>query len=382
MISSTSTRFIFLIDSRGVIQKQKDDSQRRHIDYAKNLSSRKSDYSFQVISAIESKKESDVIKNFQQHYIKCNKRLSIKYVLKTVQIIRKTKSFRVVLIAGDPWEAAINTYLIANILNKIYKIKCLIQIQIHADICDKMWRRSSFTNKARYHMAYLSLTRANQIRVVSEKLKNGIIKDFSVNGNKIIIAPVELNFSKKIEPSFHKDRPRSIGFAGRFHKDRSVNEFVEYIRKLDPVRNDFTVVLAGEGELLNETLSKLSIILPSDRLEYCGNLSASEMQVFWRKIGVYVSLAKSESYGRSIREAAYLGVPILAAKSNGFDMLRELKSAWIREVDSEDSPEALQIQVEVMLSVETDGLVREILQEEAEKFSHTLINSWINLFDE
>jgi glycosyltransferase involved in cell wall biosynthesis len=140
--------------------------------------------------------------------------------------------------------------------------------------------------------------------------------------------------------------------------------------------------LAGEGELLNETLSKLSIILPSNRLEYCGNLSASEMQVFWRKIGVYVSLAKSESYGRSIREAAYLGVPILAAKSNGFDMLRELKSAWIREVDSEDSPEALQIQVEVMLSVETDGLVREILQKEAEKFSHTLINSWINLFDE
>jgi glycosyltransferase involved in cell wall biosynthesis len=382
MISNATTRFIFLIDSRGVIQEKKDDSQRRHIDYAKNLSLRNSEYNFQVISAIESQKKSDVIENFQQHYIKCNKRLSIKYVLKTVQIIRKTKPFRVVLIAGDPWEAAINTYIIANILKKIYNIKCLIQLQIHADICDKAWRRSSFTNKARYYLAYMSLTRANQIRVVSEKLKNGVIKDFSVNESKIIIAPVELNFPKKIELSFHKDRPRSIGFAGRFHKDRSVNEFVEYIKKLDSVCNNFSVVLAGEGELLNDTLSRLSKILPLNRLEYCGNLSGSEMQMFWRKIGVYVSLAKSESFGRSIREAAYLGVPILATKSNGFDALRELKCAWIREVDLEDSPEVLHSQIEVMFSVETDGLVREILVEEAEKFSHTLIDSWINLFDD
>jgi glycosyltransferase involved in cell wall biosynthesis len=382
MISNASTRFIFLIDSRGVIQKKKDDSQRRHINYAKNLPSRNSKYNFQVISAIENQKKSDVIENFQQHYIKCNNRLSIKYVLKTVQIIRKAKPFRVVLIAGDPWEAAINTYIVANILKKIYNIKCLIQLQIHADICDKAWRRSSFTNKARYYLAYMSLTRANQIRVVSEKLKNGVIKDFSVNESKIIIAPVELNLPKKIELSFHKDRPRSIGFAGRFHKDRSVNEFVEYIKKLDSVCNNFSVVLAGEGELLNDTLSRLSKILPSNRLEYCGNLSGSEMQMFWRKTGVYVSLAKSESFGRSIREAAYLGVPILATKSNGFDALRELKCAWIREVDLEDSSEVLHSQIEVMFSVETDGLVREILVEEAEKFSHTLIDSWINLFDE
>jgi len=62
--------------------------------------------------------------------------------------------------------------------------------------------------------------------------------------------------------------------------------------------------------------------------------------------------------------------------------LRELKCAWIREVDLEDSPEVLHSQIEVMFSVETDGLVREILVEEAEKFSHTLIDSWINLFDD
>jgi glycosyltransferase involved in cell wall biosynthesis len=105
------------------------------------------------------------------------------------------------------------------------------------------------------------------------------------------------------------------------------------------------------------------------------------MQVFWSKIGVYVSLAKSESYGRSIREAAYLGVPILAAASNGFEILRELTIPWISEVNWEDSPEALLRQVEFMFTFESDGSVREILQVEAEKHSRTLIDSWINLLE-
>jgi len=381
MKSSYSPRFIFLIDSRGIVDAHNDDSQRRHRNYAKTLFLRKSNYNFYVISAVENGKESEVSQNFRQNYIKCNKRLSLKYILSSVQVIRKTNSNSVILIAGDPWEAALSAYLAAIILKRIYKVQCLIQIQIHADITDDVWRNTNFTNRFRYHWASLSLKRANQIRVVTDKLKNGIVKDFSIKAERIIIAPVELNFPAENDLSFYKNRPRSIGFAGRFHKDRSVNEFVEYIRKLDPDRNNFNVVLAGDGELLNETLFKLSLILPPDRLEYCGNLPASEMQVFWSKIGVYVSLAKSESYGRSIREAAYLGVPILAAESNGFEILRELNIPWICDVNWEDSPEGLLHQVEIMFTIETDGAVREILQEEGETFSRTLLDSWINLLE-
>ena len=373
------SNFVFLIDSRGIVQAHNDDSQRRHQSYAYKLYDKDHQFNFHVISATSRHQINMHKDNFFQSYIKCHQRFSLKYVLKSVRIIRSTKSSKSILIAGDPWEAALSANLIAFILKRAYKIDCPIQIQVHADITGMYWRKASNINRARYYLAKFILRKASHIRTVSEMQKKGLVNNYLIEHRKIIVAPVELNLPTSTYISSFNSRPRSIGFAGRFHKDRAIFEFIEYVKKLDPNTRDLTIILAGDGELLEGTLLTLAQILPPERFEYCGNLSASQMRDFWPKIGVYVSLATSESYGRAIREAIYNGVPVLGAKSSGFDALSKLGIPWICEVNWEDSPKKLQLQLESMLTIVTDQSARIMLQNESNVFSQILIDSWISM---
>lgn len=369
---------VYLIDSRGVVASENEDALQRHFKYAHELCLANNSR-FIIITASNYSNSNNYKEYFRQYFINSNKRFSFVYILRAVRIIIKSKEGNSILIAGDPWESAINARIIAVILKKFFKIYAPIQVQIHADVTDPIWKSRSVINEIRYHSLNLSLKKIAQIRVVSESMRNGIISKYLLPSEQVIIAPVELNLPNKSTEIYSCPRPRSIGFAGRFHKDRGITDFINYVRKVDPDGNNINVTLAGDGPLLEYTLSQLKEIVNPARIEYCGNLSPDEMQVFWHTVGVYVSLAKSESYGRSIREAAYLGIPIVGAKSNGFDQLRQVDVSWICEIESLEDPNALISQLECMFKVQTDDSVRTFLEAQSKKNMNILIDSWIKL---
>ena len=100
---------------------------------------------------------------------------------------------------------------------------------------------------------------------------------------------------------------------------------------------------------------------------------------FWSKVGVYVSTAKSESYGRSIREAAYFGIPVLGLPSNGFSELIALNVAWIEELSLQAEASILKSQLLKLLDFSTDDSLRTLFSRNFELNSEILVNSWLQI---
>ena len=62
------------------------------------------------------------------------------------------------------------------------------------------------------------------------------------------------------------------------------------------------------------------------------------MENAWERIGILVSTAPSESYGRSLREALMHGVPVWSTDTRGLrDLIQEYPSGAIRKIVLDNS---------------------------------------------
>jgi glycosyltransferase involved in cell wall biosynthesis len=252
-------------------------------------------------------------------------------------------------------------------------------MQVHADITDDNWKKRSMINRFRVKFGKINLKSADQIRAVSNSSSQEISSKFKIDSKKVIVLPVVLNIENRINPIYLADRPRSIGFAGRFHADRGLDDFVLYVKKLSSLDPEISIVLAGEGPDQKEFIVQLQTLVSTSRVEYLGHLQKDEMQRFWSKIGVYVSTAKSESYGRSIREAAFFGIPVLGLKSGGFTELKALNVNWIEELNIQEGAAHLVEQVSRLMKLTTDDSVRKLLSSESRSNAEILVDSWLRL---
>jgi glycosyltransferase involved in cell wall biosynthesis len=379
MQEKNSRKFVVLIDSRGVIELKDTDTFKRHEIYGKKLQDTIPNSHLLIITA-NTKVAHKISNNYiTQEFVEANKRFSIKYILIAVSIIKSLNSRQIVLVAGDPWEAGISARFIKILVKKRLGFKTPIQMQIHADITDNEWKSGSIVNGIRAKFAGFNLKKADQIRVVSPTLKKDIIKKLGIEGDKLIVSPVALNIPEKESTIFATERPKAIGFAGRFHNDRGLSDFLSYVKKISSVESDFNVVLAGSGPDASAFLKELYTYVPENRVQFLGYLQKDEMINFWSKVGVYVSTASSESYGRSIREAAYFGIPVLGLKSNGFSELIALNVDWIEELSLQAEPNALKSQLLKLLVFSTDDSPRTLFSRNFELNTEILVNSWLQI---
>ena len=372
-------KFIVIIDSRGIIQFKDTDTLKRHENYGKKLQEILPKSHLYIITAT-TKAEVKISNNYvTQQFVEANQRFSARYILKTVSIIKSLNSSEIVLVAGDPWEAGICARSVQMLLKKKLGLKLPIQMQLHADITDNEWKSRSIINGIRARLARFNLKKADQIRLVSPTLKREIVKKFGIKESKLIVSPVALNIPKNANTIFATGRPKSIGFAGRFHEDRGLSDFLSYVKKISSVDSSFEIVLAGSGPDAPAFLEELYKCIPENRVQSLGYLHKDEMINFWSKVGVYVSTAKSESYGRSIREAAYFGIPVLGLPSNGFSELIALNVDWIEELSLQAEASVLKSQLLKLLDFSTDDSLRTIFSRNFELNSEILVNSWLQI---
>ena len=379
MQSSYSEQFIFLIDSRGIITSRNPDTFDRHVNYAKRLKELSPSSHLYIISAVSKKQARLLSGDLIQEFIKSNKRISLKYLINSISVIKSVDSKHIVLVAGDPWEAGLNSRIIRYFLRRHLGHTISIQMQVHADITDDIWKRRSLKNRFRVKLAKVNLKYSDQIRVVTGSSSLEIADEFEIDKKKIIVLPVVLNIGNKINPLYLTGRPRSIGFAGRFHADRGLDDFVLYITKLSSLDPELTIVLAGEGSEQEEFIARLQSVVSEGRVNFLGHLQKDEMLKFWSQVGVYVSTAESESYGRSIRESAFFGIPVLGIKSRGFTELKALNVNWIEELNIQESATHLVEQVSRLLNITTDDSVRTLLMNDSRSNAAILVDSWLRL---
>ena len=367
---------VLILDPRGNIAVGGKDVIARHENYAKELLTQEktSHLDLKVFSAGSSVKYSANGKNKMVINISKPTFNSYMFAKKAYKFIKINNLNVKLLVAGDPWESFWSAYFLSKFLNK----KIPIQIQVHGDIADTRWRRINYRNRIRFSLAKLSLSKASSVRAVTKYQAENLINFFGMKGEKIVIVPVPITVASK-SVSLKSERPKTIGLIGRIHQDRGIWDFINLIRILNSSSKDFKVVVVGDGPSKDEFLHKLESVLPKNRINYLGQLPESELRQAWKKIGVLVSMAPVESYGRVIRESLMAGVPVWATHSAGVkDLMDNCKKGEVKLLDLSKSDVSLDKDFSSLLKTKVSSDFSKRFIKENNTYAAKLAKSWIN----
>jgi glycosyltransferase involved in cell wall biosynthesis len=370
---------VLILDPRGNIAAGGKDVIARHENYAKELfrQGKTSRLDLKVFSAGVSLQSSGKGKN--ERVITISKPTFNSYMFaKKVHKFIKTNNLNVrLLVAGDPWESYWSAYFLNKFLNK----KIPIQIQAHGDIADPRWRRINLRNRIRFSLAKLSLPKASSVRVVTKYQAENLVKAFGIKRERIVVVPVPINVLGKTV-ALKSERPKTIGLIGRIHQDRGIREFIRLIRILNYSSKDFKVVIIGDGPSKDKFLLKLESVIPKNRIIYLEQLSQSELRKAWKRIGVLVSMAPVESYGRVIRESLIAGVPVWATASAGVkDLMDNCKKGEVKLLDLSKSDTSLDKDFNSLLKTKVSSDFSRRFIKENNTYAAKLAMSWINVIN-
>ena len=245
-----------------------------------------------------------------------------------------------IITCSDPWAS----YFYAR-LSSIFRVRNAshvripFQLQIHADFLTQKWRRSGVIPLVKSIFARYAINRADQIRCVSNSIAMDIATRFKISATRIISVPVPINVAA-VKNDSEKNLPLSIGFVGRLHAERGLDVFSKAVSSLFKIEPRLKVIVIGDGPERESLRGKLLETIPSSQLEMLGHLNTLEDA--WGKIGILLSTAPTESYGRSTREALMHGIPVWGVKSRGIDeLIAEAGNEVVRELNVHLSPQEL-----------------------------------------
>lgn len=368
---------VYIVDVRNLIQGNKSTLE-RHRKYSEILDVRsKSNLSLGIIRFKRQKSVTSEIQDGLQFFCLPANPLVLARVLLLNRIKGNQDNSVKVLIAGDPWESALAAYL----LKSTYFLSARVQVQTHGDIGNQIWISQTFRNFLRSILARITLRHADQLRTVGKEQTEKLIFKYSVSNLKCKVVPVASFFSTyEIVSDVRNFPPPTIGFVGRIQSDRGIDEFIELAAILRSQNLMFSVVVVGDGPDRKNFEAKLANVLPPENIKFIGNLSQAEMGSAWSQIGILVSTAPTESYGRAVREALVWGIPVWATPSSGIsDLQRDVSQRYVKDLNLE-LPANRQVGIfEELLSTRVPIEVRNRLIGADQSALTALIESWIEL---
>jgi glycosyltransferase involved in cell wall biosynthesis len=368
---------VLILDPRGNIAAGGKDVVARHETYAKELFTQGKSFrlDLKVFSAGVSIQSSGKGKNERVITISKPTFNSYMFAKKAHKFIKINNLNVKLLVAGDPWEGYWSAYFLNRFLNK----KISIQIQVHGDIADPKWRRINLRNRIRFSLAKLSLPKASSVRAVTKYQAENLVNAFGIKSEKIVVVPVPITVVSK-SVSLKSERPKTIGFIGRIHQDRGIWEFIKLVSILNLSTKDFKVVVIGDGPSKDKFLLKLSSVISKNRIIYLGQLPENELRKAWKRIGVLVSMAPVESYGRVIRESLIAGVPVWATSSAGVrDLMDNCKKGEVKLLDLNKSDASLDKDFRSLLKTKVSSDFSKRFVKENNTYAAKLASSWINI---
>lgn len=304
--------------------------------------------------------------NKRENFVADSIRFSI-YVSKNRLEFKKS-----VIVIGDNYQSWI--------FAEIARIVCCKKIPMQASFHGKMDFSDETSKYKRYIKLILSrllILRAQSIRFVNPH-QQVEVRNFWQKNKKTIIAPIPIELPRKII----SDTQKSLGFIGRFHIERGIEEWCEIVKKCASMGLINKVVLAGAGESQSWLKQKMESI-PNLEIEFMGYVPTPELHEFFQKVNLVLSPAKNESYGMAIRESAASGLRVVARR-NDITLKLENESNGILKV-YEEVDDAIRLIKQILEAPAIDESkvcnFRSLLKVESQINLQKIINSWNELFE-
>ncbi len=196
-----------------------------------------------------------------------------------------------------------------------------LHLQLHTDAFSPWFTRGTITklahsrmpllNKVRVRIADITLPKAHGIRVVSERIKDSVLKRYSkIDAKKISVIPVPVSTTLP-EPVPLPEHTFSFAFmtVGRLEAEKRIEDIIRALARIHMKYPSLGLLIVGEGrerprlEQLTRTLGLTkNILFLGDRSDAIGLMQNAQG---------YIQASSYEGYGRTLIEAALARIPII-----------------------------------------------------------------------
>lgn len=209
--------------------------------------------------------------------------------------------------AQDPFEIGLFSW----ILSKLFKLK--LEIQVHTDFLNEYYSEQSWRAVFQVFLAKIILKRANQIRVVSLKIKDSIVNRLKITENKIVNLPI-LFVKQKDRSKFNKNYLRKkypqfnlvVLMASRLVKEKNIDLAINVFNELNKKFSGLGLFIVGSGpeEVRLKSLAKnnKNIIFES---------WVSDLSDYYASSDIFLLTSNYEGWGMTVIEASFCGLPVV-----------------------------------------------------------------------
>ena len=361
-----------MVDPKGLIGDIHSETFRRHLEYSQYLGLENSQARLVILTA--SAQDKQII--FESEFL-----LLLNYFKPRGYFIKKSRYGSdelestgitpFILVAGEPFE----TFLCTLIASRRFKSRIPIQLQLHFDP-EQFRLGNGLYGKIKYLFTLIAIMYCDSIRLVNGFQIRSIPKRI-YKSKRITISPLPIVESATTGKVFTTHRPRNIGIFGRLHSERGIKEILNAIAKLPAGFLD-KVVVAGAGQLAGDFIKGLNHLVGEQNVIYLGHLEPESQQEFWDKIGVLISFPQYEAYGIAIRESLCHGIPVIATRSIGSELLEsECPNDWIRILADPLNTTELKSSLEIAFSLETSNAFMYQSRKSNVENQKKLVRSWL-----
>ncbi len=181
-----------------------------------------------------------------------------------------------------------------------------------------------------------SLAKADAIIAVSHMAKDVLIRRYGLDESKInvIYNGVDRAQANRPKPSNIVRDEKIVLFMGRMTLQKGPEYFLAAARKVLEVFGNVRFIMAGSGELLEQTMRLADQLGISDRVIFPGFLRGDEVERAFRSADLYVMPSVSDPFGIAALEAASFDVPVLVSRQSGVsEVMRHMLKTDFWDID-------------------------------------------------
>jgi len=232
--------------------------------------------------------------------------------------------------AQDPFESGFAGWRIAK------GLKANLQLQVHTDFLSPYFANSTL-NKIRIRMAKFLLSKADCIRVVSDRIKKSIVEAYRLPVTKVSTLPIFVDIAKiqnaEIFTDLHEKYPQFnfiILMTSRLTEEKNIVLALDAFRDVLRTYPQTGLVIVGDGpEQAN--LQQTTYNLQLDKSVVFEGWQ-KEIVSYHKTADLFLNTSNYEGYGMSLIEAAAAGTAIVTTNVGIVGEILTKDNAFICEV--------------------------------------------------
>jgi glycosyltransferase involved in cell wall biosynthesis len=188
-------------------------------------------------------------------------------------------------------------------------------VHIHATEYDRSSEQNR--NDIVYGLERYGMMEADAVCAVSNLTRKIVIEKYGITAEKVFTLhnAVEPTGKEVVRDKYVDEK--IVTFLGRVTFQKGPEYFVEAAKKVLEKVPNVRFVLAGDGDMMAQTIRRVAELGIADRFHFTGFLRGSDIDLMFGMSDVYVMPSISEPFGISPLEAMRANVPTIISKQSG-----------------------------------------------------------------